>query len=1093
MFWLCFILRASSKTRLAAVSFVERQTAGYRTFDDLSVGWKKEEGVQLGLPVDNCWMVNEISFSKARIDYNINNTRKREVFTLEGSMLTAESGTSFAVNNVEGKICYKGEDAAVFLNCVELYTNKSRLLTSDDKPLIVEMVNDSVVNIFKKKMEMDFGYKKEDGEKRHVVERLDEVCQLLEEEKEYSMWFVARVGQEEINASTSNCLVEEGNLKCMLNDDDFIAFNNKEKTIDSLMADGQLHNSEKLKEDGFLVVDRLVLEYSQEEKVDNLTYAKDIIDYKLDKVGERIDEVGKRMMAVDWEKMVRKDDLSLDGGDSLLTNNNLSTLFNAEPAVSKVVEIEKDEKGLFHIKSKNDLQMILDLGKMKVKVTTFGDHPDFSFDGDFVQKEAEGCEERSHHWQNESDSFCMSQNGTFYSFIGESDFKIDSVSIERQYKDDADNRKLLSEESVKWLVDNKIEMNNMQRKEEEVKVVGDGKEVYSKEKADSLLDGKVDNNKVTNEKKEAYEEGEILEGNAVLALLADYRKNDDLNYDFWANLELKLKEDNDGWMFFYANTSLLREGYPVKATFLMDGEEVVIEEKRKGYDIYNRGDDRKDTFKFYIHDNGEENELVVKKREANTNTSLVKVEYVKEESKLATLKDLEGLKPDVDLSGYYTKDQIDEMLVGSFVEYIPKEEGKCFKADGKYWRLENPPSATTYTLNITFKHGDNVLKESVVVVDGKVVSMLNVDYNPSYYVFDPAAFTFFIDDGNSKFSGYSSRKSGNTACIDAMYAGQYGGHDGYYTKGEIDKELEGYRKKDDLSVGNTTLATLADLKGVNVDVDLSGYYTAVKIDEKLAGYRKKDDLVVDVDKWMPLDYNSGSFDKLVSQFDRIKTRFKVDGKEEEIIGVLSGDDIYKDDRVRIWVNGVRFELENKDEKNRTVISVEKAIKEESKLATLIDLGDYYSKGQVDEKVTELEGKIRDATGGDYIPTSNIVNDTREALTHDKVPSAKFVDDNYAKKAFSLTRENFTYSSGALEASTDIRGRHVFFSVSVRRTEFVWSGFVDEDTTSMKDTDDDGNKLQLDVSLKEGGFSLSPLANDIKVEEEDIKVNYFIIH
>lgn len=115
--------------------------------------------------------------------------------------------------------------------------------------------------------------------------------------------------------------------------------------------------------------------------------------------------------------------------------NNLSNLFNGEPVVSKVVEIEEDEKGLFHIKSNADLQMILDLGKMKVKGTTFSS--DFTnFDRNFVQEEGDGCEERSHHWQNEDVRFCMSDNGTFYSLVDERDFNIDSVSVEWQYKDD---------------------------------------------------------------------------------------------------------------------------------------------------------------------------------------------------------------------------------------------------------------------------------------------------------------------------------------------------------------------------------------------------------------------------------------------------------------------------------------------------------------------------------------------------------------------------------------------------------------------------------------------------------------------------------
>lgn len=597
MLFCCFTACALAKTGLAAVSYVDRATAGCRVKGDLSAGWEMHGSLELGKPVDNCWCGKEElgTLEKMRIDYSINNSRKRGIFVYGDNKFESEDGMTFVVK--EGvKLCHE-EEGAVLLNSIEVYKNDSRLLTSDD---------------------------------------------------------------------------------------------------------------------------------------------------------------------LDPERVITKDNISLDG-DRLLTEASLSSMFDGEPTVGKAIAVERMEGGSFQVKDEGDLRLILDLGAMWVKGVYYSSDS-VELDNNFTHEWCEYCEDTSHCWKYTDDVLmCMSSNGTLYPPNAYRDLSIEGVSVQLKHRDNVDSRQLLSEESVRWMVEKRADLLGL------------------------AVDGKVDMSRLTKEVKEEYEDGEVLEGKGVLGLLSNYRQKKDLLVEDWVSMEMEQVEDSEGWLFFLANTSQIADGDPVRATFEIEGEKVAIEGKRNGEDIYNKGNSiGKGDFQFYITSRDGKEAFAVKKEKKDT--TLLKVEYKKGETYLATLKDLEGVKVDVDLGGYYTKAEVDKKLAGDYVEYISKEEGKCFKGNhsNSCWFLENPPDAKTYILNITFNGYEGAtLKESVVVEDGKVKSTLNVDKDPRFYRFDPDGFSFYID-ANSDYTNFSSTDNTKSACIDVMY---YGEEKGYYNKEEVDRKV----------------------------------------------------------------------------------------------------------------------------------------------------------------------------------------------------------------------------------------------------------------------------------------------------------------
>lgn len=139
----------------------------------------------------------------------------------------------------------------------------------------------------------------------------------------------------------------------------------------------------------------------------------------------------------------------------------------------------------------------------------------------------------------------------------------------------------------------------------------------------------------------------------------------------------------------------------------------------------------------------------------------------------------------------YSKVEVDDMLNGDYREYITADDARCFSGKGEYtWILNNPPAASSYTLNITFKNGNTDVNESITVVDNKVEHHLITDlYGEDYFMFNPDDFTFYID-GNSAYTIFRPGYPGSSACVTAMYSGIKGVLYDYYSKDEVDKIKE---------------------------------------------------------------------------------------------------------------------------------------------------------------------------------------------------------------------------------------------------------------------------------------------------------------
>ncbi len=138
----------------------------------------------------------------------------------------------------------------------------------------------------------------------------------------------------------------------------------------------------------------------------------------------------------------------------------------------------------------------------------------------------------------------------------------------------------------------------------------------------------------------------------------------------------------------------------------------------------------------------------------------------------------------------YSKVEIDNMFNGDYKEYITADNAKCFSMKDEYtWILNNPPTASSYTINITFKKDNIEVYDSITVVDGEVKWHLLTDIRDDdfdKFKFDPNDFTFYVD-GESKYNNFRPSRSGSSACVTAMYTGTFkGALYNYYTKAEVD-------------------------------------------------------------------------------------------------------------------------------------------------------------------------------------------------------------------------------------------------------------------------------------------------------------------
>lgn len=169
----------------------------------------------------------------------------------------------------------------------------------------------------------------------------------------------------------------------------------------------------------------------------------------------------------------------------------------------------------------------------------------------------------------------------------------------------------------------------------------------------------------------------------------------------------------------------------------------------------------------------------------------------------------------------YSKKEMDKKLNGEYVYFITKEEGKCFKEYGTDdWQLEDPPAAKTYTLNVTFiGRGGEVLKESIVVVNGKVKSCL-AKCDDKYY-FNPDDFTFYMRrEDVSDFDAIS----GKSACIDAMYSVEKAGFlVDYYKKDEADDKFLSKEVYEEIEIedGCVDVSSTTNFKEFKNPIDVS--------------------------------------------------------------------------------------------------------------------------------------------------------------------------------------------------------------------------------------------------------------------------------
>lgn len=395
----------------------------------------------------------------------------------------------------------------------------------------------------------------------------------------------------------------------------------------------------------------------------------------------------------------------------------------------------------------------------------------------------------------------------------------------------------------------------------------------------------------------------------------------------------------------------------------------------------------------------------------------------------------------------YSKVEVDDMLNGDYREYITADDAKCFSMkDYDTWILDNPPTASSYTLNITFKKDNTEVYDSVTVVDNKVEHHLITDTSrEDYFRFNPDDFTFYIN-GNSAYVIFRPGNSGSSACVTAMYSGSKGVMYDYYTKDEVDNINNTLRDEIANTISNGNYLSRDNVKYASQsEYDTYDIFSARYVN---SNYALKDD-IPSLDNYCAKTY----VDDILSG-----------NYTEHLSGVCytrsSGD----------WVSPEHPELdtytlhitlrndEKKSEMHVTIDVIDKTIKSISPTDEGIDFnpvvmnfivhsdgpyadyngGDgvtacidtlytgmrgYYDKDDIDNKVRDLEGKITAAASGDYIPTGNIDITVPSSIDvpsidyDDRVLSTKACVTAFASKS-SLTELSSTVTTINNKLTTD---------------------------------------------------------------------------